>query len=369
MNVSNAPVTNKVTSGRTLYLDYLRVLAAAAVIMLHISSLEWYTADVNGLWWHVLNFYNSISRWCTPVFLMISGALFLSRNEIPIKQIYTKYVLRLFTAYCAWSFIYYLFGSDSSVSRQFLKLFQPGRIPYWIEIINSHYHLWFVPMIAGIYICIPMLRQIVRDRKVMVYFLCLSYLFWSLIPDSVQMMKDFGIEILKPIITALYNALRQTELSFVMNYTFYFVLGYFLYQTQFPKKVRIAIYCLGLFGFVFTIAVTALATLKYQSPIPTYYYAYRANVCLEAVGVFELFKNLPLKENRTGKIMHTLSKWSFGAYLVHLLIFEKMTQHGICAFLFNPIFSVPILTAVVFLLSFAVSALLHCIPKVNKYIV
>ncbi len=104
-------------AGRTVYFDHLRVFATFAVIILHISSSRnWYTADVNGSEWQVLNFYDSLSRWSVPVFLMISGSLFLNR-EIPLKKMYSKYILRLAVAFVFWAVIYAAFAEGPVMTR------------------------------------------------------------------------------------------------------------------------------------------------------------------------------------------------------------------------------------------------------------
>lgn len=84
---------------RTIYLDHLRVLATTAVMMVHVSASNWYSTDVNGYDWKVFNLYDSIVRWGVPVFIMISGALFLNRDDITVKIIYSKYVFRMAVAY------------------------------------------------------------------------------------------------------------------------------------------------------------------------------------------------------------------------------------------------------------------------------
>ena len=84
---------------RTAYFDYLRVFATFAVVILHLSGQNWNNTNVNGFEWRVFNGYDSLVRWAVPVFVMISGALFLDRNISP-KKIYSKYVLRLFVSFC-----------------------------------------------------------------------------------------------------------------------------------------------------------------------------------------------------------------------------------------------------------------------------
>ena len=85
--------------------DFLRVVGAFAVIVIHVAASKWYTTDIHTFEWETMNFYDSIVRWAVPVFVMISGALFLSR-DIPVRKIYGKYIFRIFTAFVFWSFVY-----------------------------------------------------------------------------------------------------------------------------------------------------------------------------------------------------------------------------------------------------------------------
>jgi surface polysaccharide O-acyltransferase-like enzyme len=67
---------------RDLTLDFLRVLAAFFVIMLHTSSgVVTTNPDIQSVTWWTGNLFDSYSRWCVPVFVMISGTL-LPRLQI-----------------------------------------------------------------------------------------------------------------------------------------------------------------------------------------------------------------------------------------------------------------------------------------------
>ena len=73
---------------RVIYLDYLRIAATFCVVVLHISGQNWYTTSVNSFEWNVLNFYDSIVRWVVPIFVMISGALFLdNEKELSVNKL------------------------------------------------------------------------------------------------------------------------------------------------------------------------------------------------------------------------------------------------------------------------------------------
>jgi surface polysaccharide O-acyltransferase-like enzyme len=134
-----------------MYFDYLRVAATISVVVLHVSAQNWYSFNGRSFEWNVFNFYDSIVRWGVPIFLMISGSLFLYR-DIEIKNLYRKYILRLFVAYCFWALFYAVYSPiiDSIIGKGFA-------LPIKSIIkntISGNYHMWFIPMIIGTYMCI-----------------------------------------------------------------------------------------------------------------------------------------------------------------------------------------------------------------------
>ena len=326
-------------------------------------------ADVNRVEWAIFNFYDSAVRWGVPIFVMISGALFLNKKDIPVKKIIFKYILRLWVAYAVWSFIYYLLAADT-IPLQLAGLLRPGKTDRWIALINGEYHMWFIPMITGIYLCIPVIKQIIKNEKVMYYYLALSFGFWFVIPQIITMMRDFGGEKVSAAANAVNNVLDVSTMGFVQNYVFYFILGYVLARKTFHRKTKITLYILGAAGFAFTMIADWLIAVKMQAPTGTYYGNSCVNILLEAVAVFEVCKNVPDSiKNRTRKIARVLSSYSFGAYLVHVLLINQFAKHGITTFSSAPILAVPCLAAIVFIGSFAISAIIHQIPILKKYIV
>ena len=57
-----------------------------AVMILHVAASKWGETDVDSVEWCAMNFYDSIVRWVVPVFVMISGALFLKNDSPSINQ-------------------------------------------------------------------------------------------------------------------------------------------------------------------------------------------------------------------------------------------------------------------------------------------
>ena len=73
--------TQTKTNGRILYFDFLRVFATLAVMVLHVGAQNWYGTNVSSFEWQTFNFFHSVTRFAVPIFVMISGALFLNKRE------------------------------------------------------------------------------------------------------------------------------------------------------------------------------------------------------------------------------------------------------------------------------------------------
>ena len=92
---------------RKMHLDYLRIIAILCPIIGHFITINSKNTSINSVHWLIANVIDNLLRWCIPVFVMISGALFLDQNkEINIKTLYKKNILRLFIALIFWSLFY-----------------------------------------------------------------------------------------------------------------------------------------------------------------------------------------------------------------------------------------------------------------------
>lgn len=352
---------------RKVYCDYLRLVATFAVVFIHVAASNWSNVDVNGIQWQVFNIYDSLVRWGVPIFVMISGALFLNR-DVPIKNIYSKYVLRMVIAFVSWSLFYAILTTDT---------FQHGLI-YSLKshigtLVTGHYHMWFVLMIIGLYMCIPFMKKIVSDETVMKYFLKLSFIFAFLIPWVLKIVNDFvgsNNSMIQKMVTTIDSNLMNMGMSMVLGYTFYFILGYYLDRIEIKKDVRVMIYVAGILGFIFTVVADAGLSIKTQVANSNYYGNFEVNVLLEVIAVHTFFKYHTFQNEKVNQFVVVLSKFGFGAYLIHTFIIESMA--AILHFdtlSMNAWISVPLISIIVFGVSMGVSAVLNHIPVIKKYCV
>lgn len=114
-----------------------RVIAILAVVLLHVSSrvVMWSELGSND-WWYA-NLYDSLVRWCVPVFVMISGALLLSPEKAePLGLFYKKRASRILFPLVFWSLFYMLWdflrnllkGESKSIQEIFLLCYRENPI-------------------------------------------------------------------------------------------------------------------------------------------------------------------------------------------------------------------------------------------------
>ena len=76
------------------YFDILRAVAIIGVVSIHASSGYIESSNDNiSLVRGMYLIFNKLTRFCVPLFFMISGALFLDcKKDISIKTMYSKYI-------------------------------------------------------------------------------------------------------------------------------------------------------------------------------------------------------------------------------------------------------------------------------------
>ncbi len=345
-------------NSRILYLDLLRIAAVCAVIIIHIACRNKNSTDVHTIGWMGKNFFNGFSRWGVGVFVMISGALFLGR-DVPVRKIWKKHILRIALSFMAWSFVYsFVFNIRERNMVSFLKDFAAG-----------HYHLWFLLMIIGMYAIVPLLRKITADEKLTVYFLALSFTAAFAVPEAVSLIRHVS----PGLADVAQKIIDRARFHYPLGLTFYFVLGHYLSRKELSGRAERILLILGLAGFIITICGNYAVSLRKNASAEYIFGDNTVNVALQAVGVFVLFKKCfggLHPGEKAEKIIRALSGYTFGVYLVHVLMItaaERLLH--LHADSLNPFLSIPLAFLLVCAASFLVSAVLNRIPVVKKYFV
>jgi len=353
----NEPInTSQSKEERFYYMDLLRIYTIFCMIVLHVSGSYWESQPVTGLQWNVFNMYDSLVRFCVPVFVMISGALLLGpEKKISIYNLYTKKIFRILTAFIFWSVAYAFFTILTDIYNHKSLTYETFQ-SFLSKILNGEYHLWFCYMIVGLYVAVPLLRKIAESEQLIKYFLILSFTTSILIP-TLQLSGA--------------TVVGYLDINIGLGYTFYFMLGYYLSKKKLSTMISNLIYVLGIAGAAFIILYSRHMAMVLQKPFG--YYSYFTLFCmLEAIAVFVFFKNNSEKILKTQHLKNIVVKFSslcFGIYLVHVFVLMMFATLGINTIMMNPFISVPLIALSAFIISGFISWTLHKIPILKKYIV
>lgn len=351
---------------RQYHLDYLRVFASIAIILLHVAAQNMNYVELAGTEWNIYNFCNGLSRWGVPVFVMISGALFLPR-EIPTKTLYKKYISRMAITYVVWSAFYAIV--DPIGNLIFTEGYQISLLEIVGNFISGAVHLWFLPMIIGLYMCIPLIKPLTKNDNLIKYFLGLSFVFCFIKTQSELVATYLLNGSIATLFQNINTIFHNFHLDFVFGFSSYFILGFYLNKTDMTKKHRMIIYILGVIGFMLTVLLNLLASKNAGKSSEAFYSATSVNVLLMSVAVFVWFKYNAKGNDKLNKIIIKLSKYSFGAFLVHIFILKVLHSFGIQSTSFHPVLSVPSITIFATLVSYLISSVLNKIPVIKKYMV
>lgn len=343
---------------RSVSLDLLRVLAMTGVICIHVSGGQFYNLPVDSPAWQAMNLWDGLSRWAVPIFAMVSGAVFLDpERHVSARSLFQKYIPRILLAFLVWSALYAAIECHGS-PRVFVT-----------QLLRGHYHMWYLYMLTGFYLIVPILRRITASERLTWYFLALSAVFTFGVPDLMLAAKiadrmwDFGL-------ADLFSTIKQYTMFFLtLGFVPYFVLGHALYQRQLSKRETIVLCALGLLGFVLTPLLNARLSAINGAPQEEFLAYNKFCVLFQTAGVFAAAKAVsPRLSGRMQRLIISAAACSFGVYLVHPLLLDRFAPvgaltRGAWAFLTVPV-TVLVLTA----LSLGLAALVRCIPWLGKRI-
>lgn len=340
---------------RIHYLDALRIIAICAIVLLHVAGSYWYELPVDGSDWNVVNVYDCITRWGVPLFVMISGALFLDPDRPqPLRKIWCKNILHIVVLIVVWGFIYALLYHRP-------ESFTPDALASFLkESLFGPQHLWFLFMLIGLYILVPILRAVTANETALTTFVVLGIVVNIVLPlcflwDALSVVED------------LYQMLL---IQMPLGYSFCFVLGYYLASHDLPRWSRILIYLLGIVGLIAACVSTSVVSNEGGSVDPVFI----SRSCFfipAAAALFILFRQLFSKHDfseETLSLLYQCSSCTLGVYVVHIIVLKTFFMFGMSAVAIDPLVGVPSMALAAIVVSFVLTWILKCIPYVNRIV-
>jgi len=337
--------------GRSGIIDNLRFISLVAVIVIHISATAIYLygkIDISS--WLVAHFFDSLSRFCVPIFIMISGILLLNKVD-GIKDFFIKRLRKIVLPFIFYSFLHILFSYFILDSSNL-----PFNILLFIKFVSkmlltgSSFHFWYVYMIFGLYLMVPILSRWLQvvETKYIEYYL----IVW------------FFAQVLQYSSRYYINAI---DLSIFNNYIGYFILGYYLYYREQSKifELKYCIYYMFL-GFGITFFGTWSKTVVSGSFSDEFYLYCSPNIIIFSTGMLIFFKKYRIFHN-CHKLVKSISDRSYGIYLIHILILILLGNFNIDYNFIHPVLGIPLVTIVCLTISFVLVLLISKLPF-GKYI-
>ena len=390
---------NNITdNSREVWIDWLRVAACFMVFVVHSTEPFYLGGDgslilteTDAFW---ASFFDSFVRSCVPLFIIASSYLQFP-THYPTMEFFRRRAVRILVPFLLWTVVYaFRWGEPVENFRNLL--------------LNFNYaagHLWFVYMLLGVYLLMPLLSpwaEKVEKKELQIYLgICL---FTTMIP----LIRDWAAGGATTVIYGPSGLPRQAlfplwgEASWNAYGTFYYFSGFigylllglyfrkFVGELSWKKTLGIAIPCyiagfaISFGGFLRRVYETAEGTFPVGELVEKAVW-WETTWCNDTIGVVLMaiawilvFKKIKAEGRFYKNVLLPVSKSSYGIYLMHLLILVPICgafrnwlgsgSDGVLGFWTTP--AEILLSAITaFIGTSLVSVLIRRIPKIGKYIV
>ncbi len=351
-------MTNMAEKQKIQYLDMLRSIAMLGVIVNHVTSpVMKMMYGRNMEYWWIGNAIQSIFRFDIAIFLMLSGATMLGR-EYNLGEFYKKRFIRVFIPFLFWLVAYWVYRwlilSPKVQPHGFEPIFNWAVELFRKEGVSKHF--WYMYMIMVLYFFVPFIGKMIRKLKhsqlpyVILIWLVLTVLFST-----------------KTIKIDNWPYLLQKAKDYLL-YTGFMVLGYFLVNWNFPaKKYRLLSAGVYLFTIVFTAIAVFVASKNAHKLDLRFFGSFSLNTITQAVAFVLLLKDSKISNRILIWLSETIGNYSFGIYLVHVMVISIFFNHGIFWTMAYPLISLPIVIILTLITSFTIIFVMRKIPG-GKYI-
>lgn len=364
---------------RVVFVDYIRVAACFLVMLVHASE-NFYGADSSGLAgsWSMLatesnrfwvSFYDgAFGRISVPLFMIVSAFLLAPMKPgLTMTSFYKRRLLRVVPPMLVFMLIYTFLPLAWGAMTWEQSITDLKMIPFNFPSMAGH--LWFLFPLIGVYFIIPVVspwleKASAKDERI---FLTLFFI------------SSFTPFIHKFITPDVWGECFWNEFSmfwYVSGYLGYLVLAHYIrvhIKWDRTKRLRIG----GLTAFV-GMAFTAWSFwmmgepgVRIETPILEWAWEFcTPNVIIATFGVFVLFSCI--KKLKTPDWLLSISKMSFGIYLIHMLYLAPIASFFVNGNAAEPLIPIALAIPVIALLTFICSTItvkiISYLPG-SKYIV
>lgn len=364
---------------RIIFADYLRVVACFLVMLVHASE-NFYAADSSGLAGNVSMLANEANRFwvafydgfcarsCVPLFIILSSFLLVPmKSGTTMTGFYRRRFMRILPPVLIFMLLYTFLPLAWGAMTPEQSLHDLKMIPWNFPSMAGH--LWFIYPLISLYLIIPVVspwleRASAKEERVFLG----SFLVSTFIP--------FIHRFITPELwgECFWNGF--SALWYCSGYLGYLVLAHYLrVHLEWSDRKRMSV---GIVSFLLGAAFTGWSFWLKGVPgqmieTPMLEWAWEfctPNVVLATFGAFLMFSCI--KRKKAPAIVTTLSKLSFGMYLMHLFFLAPIARLVIGGSVAQPLIpvwaAIPLIAVSTFVCCAVTSKLVSLIPG-SKWII
>ena len=279
-----------------------------------------------------MSLIDSAFRCSVPLFVMISAWLLVPVQSSP-RDFFRRRLTRVLIPFVIWSVLYavlpLLWGGELSDTRAALHHLA-------LNFNDASGHLWFVYMLIGLYLVMPVLSPWLEKagRRGERWFLAAWFLS-SFFPYLRDVWGDVYGE-------CYWN--EYHTLWYFSGFIGYVVLAHYVRNhVQMAAKQQallgIMLYLIG-YAFTATFWYGRIGTAETLQQLELSWRFCTPNVILMTTGAFLLVQSIYKRRSETGRLVREISVLSYGIYLMHIFVLNAM--HSLLAPLFTGVYATPL---------------------------
>lgn len=306
---ASRPVEAARSTGYQPWVAWARLIAVTGIVTIHVCGhlvLSW--GEIDAARWHFGNLMESASRFGVPVFVMLSGGLLLRPSRVDsVREFYRRRATRIAVPLVVWTLLYLWFDAWTQGNQ-----LTPYTVVQGFLWGRPYYHLYFLYVIAGLYLITPFLRVFVAHAS------------RRLVGGAVVVC--LGLAVADKLQHTLMGGGGFNAFSYFVPWIGYYLLGYLLATVRLRWPGRL-VAGWSVVAYVGGVLVTALGSWllfgRYGAQQGRLLYDYFApTVLVTAVAVLLFLRAIvrdadPAPERRP--VVRRLADLAFGVFLLHPL--------------------------------------------------
>ncbi len=301
-------------------IELVRIIAVVCIIVNHTCHFEYSGTSIPGF---IGEAWFIFSRIGVPLFLMVSGALLIPKNE-DLKSVFRR-VVRILVVLIIFGFGYYIldiisFNNFHSIKESIITISADTWKQLLLGLIGDYFSgtpLWYLYMYMGLLLCLPFFSLMFRniDRKLCIYYLIVSLAIPAISPLIEENILGFK-----------FNTFFGLPLF--CNIGGCVLLGHFIYNVM-PETLGNKTIDICFAGLLLVLFVSTLIATFLQGGEEIVTQGYFVNLTLMAALLFTVICKGRLKDRlqlHAGRIVVYMGRNTFGIFLFERMVRNKLND-------------------------------------------